>query len=61
MLKGKRTALFSLLLGVLGLLQGFAFALFIENPRIVGFLVSGIGLFTYILRMLTTPIYKDKE
>jgi hypothetical protein len=60
-MKGSRTAIISLILVVLGAVQGFDFATLISDPVIVGRVVSGIGIVMLVLRAMTdTAILNDK-
>ena len=61
MLKGWKTAAVSLLLLILGAVQGFDFATLISNPQVAGWIVSGIGIAMFVLRAITTgPMGTDK-
>ena len=57
MLNGWKTAIFSLLLVVLGALQGFDWATLITDPQVVGWVVTAIGVAVFALRAITnTPL-----
>lgn len=51
--KGYRTLIFGAVVTVLGFLQGFDFTTIVSDPKTAGFIVSGIGILTMILRKFT--------
>ncbi len=61
MLKGKRTAIISLILVVLGAIQGFDFLTLIDDPVMAGRVVSGIGTMYLVLRAITdTSMFNNR-
>ena len=61
MLKGKKTAIVSLILVILGAIQGFDFTTIVNNEQTVGWIVSGIGIVMFALRAITdTAMFKDE-
>jgi len=61
-MKGSRTALFALLLTVLGALQGFDWITLVDDPSVVGWIGTGIGVAVFALRSITsTPLFQDGE
>lgn len=53
MLKGKKTALVSLALVILGAVQGFDWATIISSPETMGWVTTGIGIVMFALRAIT--------
>jgi len=60
-MKGKRTAIVSLILVVLGALQGFDFMTLIDDPQTAGRLVSGIGVVMLVLRAMTDTTFLSEK
>ncbi len=61
MLKGKKTAIFALILVMLGAAEGFEWVSMFDDPVTAGWIVSGIGAIAMVLRAFTTtPILKDE-
>lgn len=61
MLTGKRTALFGLVLVVLGALQGFDWITLVTDPTVAGRIVAGIGVAVMVLRAMTsTEMFSDR-
>jgi hypothetical protein len=60
-MKGKKTAIISLLLVILGALQGFDLTTIISDPETAGWVMSGIGILMFGLRTITTgPIFTSE-
>ena len=61
MLATKRTALFALVLAILGAVQGFDMATLISDPQMVGWVGTGIGVIIFGLRAITNaPMFSKK-
>lgn len=59
---GYRTVLFGAILAVLGVLQGLDWMTLISNPKLAGYVASGIGVVIVVLRAITTgPIGTKPE
>ena len=52
-MKGKRTAIISLLIAILGAIQGFDFITIVDNPQTAGWIATGIGVVMFGLRAIT--------
>ena len=59
-MKGKKTAIISLLLVIFGAIQGFDWTTLIADTQTAGWVVSGIGIVMFALRAITdTPMFKS--
>lgn len=61
MLQGWKTLIFGVGVAVVGVLQTFDFSTVISDPKVVGYITTGIGVAVIVLRTLTsTPVGTSK-
>lgn len=61
MLQGWKTLIFGVGVAVVGVLQTFDFSTVISDPKVVGYITTGIGVVVIVLRTLTsTPVGTSK-